>query len=73
MTSPIKIDSQIQGGAPCFAGTRVPVVSLFDLLEQGYSIDEFLLDFPTVKRQQVVDVLDLARRDVPRYAEARAG
>ena len=44
----------VMGGAPVFAGTRVPVQTLFDYLEAGNSIDEFLQGFPSVKREQVI-------------------
>jgi len=60
-THSINIDPEILGGTPVFAGTRVPVESLFDHLENGVSLDEFLEDFPTVDRQQAVDVLELAQ------------
>ena len=46
-------DPNILGGEPVFAGTRVPVKSLFDHLEAGDSIDDFLDGFPSVKREQV--------------------
>lgn len=49
------------GGAPVFAGTRVPVQTLLDYLEAGESIDEFLLGFPSVKREQVVAFLEQAK------------
>ena len=49
------------GGAPVFAGTRVPVQTLLDYLEAGDSIDEFLAGFPTVKREQVVAFLEQAK------------
>jgi len=55
-------------GTPCFAGTRVPVKSLFDHLEGGYTIDYFLSQFPTVSREQVLAVLVLWREN----AEASA-
>jgi uncharacterized protein (DUF433 family) len=48
-------------GAPCFAGTRVPVQSLIDYLEGGDSIDEFLEGFPTVSREQVIAFLEEAK------------
>jgi len=54
MSSVIKIDSEIMSGAPCFAGTRVPIQNLIDYLEGGDSIDEFLEDFPSVTRDQVI-------------------
>jgi uncharacterized protein (DUF433 family) len=54
-------DPEIQGGIPCFTGTRVPVRSLFDALKRGRSIDYFLSQFPTVTRQQVDAVLATTR------------
>jgi len=51
----------ILGGAPVFKGTRVPVRSLFEYLEAGQSLDEFLDDFPTVKREQAQEVLELSK------------
>ena len=50
----IHSDPEILGGTPVFRGTRVPVESLFSHLEKGISIDEFLEDFPSVMREQVV-------------------
>lgn len=60
MCSAIKIDPEIQGGTPCFTGTRVPIKSLFDYLARGRSLDYFLEQFPSVKREQATEVLDLA-------------
>jgi uncharacterized protein (DUF433 family) len=54
-------DPDIQGGAPVFVGTRVPVRNLFDYLEAGDSLDEFLKSFPSVTREQAVAALELAR------------
>src|SRR5881398_2410569 len=54
----VTIDPDIQGGTPCFAGTRVPVRSLFDALKRGRSVDYFLAQFPAVTREQVDAVLD---------------
>jgi uncharacterized protein (DUF433 family) len=51
----------VMGGAPVFAGTRVPVQTLLDYLEAGDSIDEFLVGFPSVKREQVVAFLEDAK------------
>jgi len=56
---------KILGGTLCFAGTRVPVESLFDHLLRGYTIDYFLSQFPTVKREQVDAVLESAKQHVP--------
>lgn len=50
-------DPEIMSGTPVFAGTRVPVQSLFDYLEAGHPLDAFLDDFPTVKREQAQGVL----------------
>ena len=52
---------EIMGGTPVFAGTRVPVQTLFDYLEGGDTIDYFLEGFPTVTREQVVWVLETAK------------
>ena len=56
--SVIQSDPEILGGTPVFVGTRVPVQSLFDHLEAGDSIDDFLEGFPSVKREQVIAVLE---------------
>jgi uncharacterized protein (DUF433 family) len=52
---------QVMGGAPVFANTRVPVQTLFDYLEAGDTIDEFLEGFPTVSREQVIAFLEEAK------------
>lgn len=62
MSPAIKIDPEVQGGTPCFAGTRVPVKSLFDYLARGRSLDYFLAQFPSVKREQATVVLEQAGR-----------
>ncbi len=49
-------------GATVFAGTRVPVDTLFEYLEAGDTLDEFLRQFPTVAREQAVAVLETARQ-----------
>jgi uncharacterized protein (DUF433 family) len=54
-----------------FAGTRVPVESLFDYLKHGRSIDCFLEQFPTVKREQVEQLLDEAKvKTLPQHVSA---
>jgi uncharacterized protein (DUF433 family) len=58
MSAVVHVDPEILGGTPCFAGTRVPVRSLFDHLKLGYSLDEFLEQFPTVKKSQAQTLLD---------------
>ena len=57
----IHSDPEILGGTPVFVGTRVPVKTLFDYLESGDSLDEFLSDFPSVTREKAVAALELAR------------
>jgi uncharacterized protein (DUF433 family) len=57
-------DPDVLGGTPVFIGTRVPVKSLFDYLEAGDTLDEFLHQFPSVQRDQAVAALELARDTV---------
>jgi uncharacterized protein (DUF433 family) len=57
-------DPDILSGSLVFVGTRVPVRSLFDYLEGGESIDEFLSQFPSVKREAAIAVLDAAYETV---------
>ena len=57
----VRSDKEILGGTPCFAGTRVPVKSLFDYLEGGYTLDEFLEQFPSVTRAQASGLLEAVR------------
>jgi uncharacterized protein (DUF433 family) len=54
-------DPQIMGGTPVFVGTRVPLATLLDYLEEGQPMSEFLEDFPTVTRDQAVAVLEQAK------------
>jgi uncharacterized protein (DUF433 family) len=54
-------DPEILGGTPVFVGTRVPVQTLFDYLEGGDTLDEFLRQFPSVRREQAIAALELAR------------
>ena len=58
---PILSNPDIMGGTPVFAGTRVPVQTFVEYLEAGDPLDEFLLDFPSVTREQAVAVLELAK------------
>jgi uncharacterized protein (DUF433 family) len=55
-------DPEILGGIPVFKGTRVPVKTLFDYLEKGHPLDDFLDDFPTVARSQAQAVVALLGR-----------
>lgn len=70
-------DPDILGGTPVFKGTRVPVQSLFWHIEQGIPVEEFLEDFPTVSREQVIALLELTgtlfdREHIQRLYEASA-
>jgi uncharacterized protein (DUF433 family) len=58
MNETICRSADVMGGTPVFCGTRVPVQTLLDYLEAGESIDEFLAGFPSVSRQQVIDLLE---------------
>ena len=58
----INIDPEILGGQPVFMGTRVPIETLFDHLEAGVSLEEFLDDFPTVTKEQAISVLEIANK-----------
>ena len=55
---PFEVDPEIMSGAPVFRGTRVPVQSLFEYLEDNLSLDEFLDCFPTVRREDAIAVLE---------------
>lgn len=57
----INIDKNILGGTPVFSGTRVPVSILFDYLEDN-KLEEFLENYPTVSKEQVLEVIKLASK-----------
>ena len=63
-------DPDIMGGEPVFVGTRVPARTLFDFLEVGDSLDEFLAEFPSVSREQAVAALEAAREAVAGVASS---
>ena len=65
----ITIDKDILGGQPVFKGTRVPVEALFNHLEAGISLDDFLGDFPSVSKEQAVSLLDIANNSLIWYPE----
>lgn len=62
VTDIISIDPEILGGQPVFRGTRVPVETLFDHLETGVSLEEFLDDFPTVSKEQAIALIEIASK-----------
>lgn len=57
----ITCSPQRLGGQPVFAGTRVPVQTLFDFIEDGAPLDEFLRGFPNVTREHAIAVLEFAK------------
>jgi uncharacterized protein (DUF433 family) len=59
--SVIHVDPEVQSGTPVFVGTRVPAASLFDWLEGGATLDEFLDNFPSVSRDQAIAALEEAK------------
>lgn len=60
----VSIDPEIMSGAPVFAGTRVPIQNLFDYLEGGEDLTEFLDDFPSVSREAALAVLEMAKKSL---------
>ncbi|KOR32148.1 hypothetical protein TI05_09120 [Achromatium sp. WMS3] len=64
MTKTISIDPEIMGGEPCFYGTRVPIKNLFDHLEDGAPLDDFLQGFPRVSKDHIIDVIELAKKSL---------
>src|SRR5215204_3826238 len=70
LTEIVQSDPEVLGGTPVFKGTRVPVQSLFDYLEGGETLDEFLRQFPSVRREQAVAALDIARRTLLTHARS---
>ena len=67
---PINVDKEILSGMPVFTGTRVPVAALLDNFEVGTSLDEFLENFPTVKREQAVQVLEYLKSTLNDFNKA---
>ena len=66
----IECSKDVLGGTPVFKSTRVPVRTLIDYLETGDRLDDFLEDFPTVTRQQAMQVLELAKETLLNYETA---
>jgi uncharacterized protein (DUF433 family) len=64
----VTINPKVMHGSPCFAGTRVEVQTFFDHLEAGYTMDGFLEQFPTVRKEQIVRLLSILREDAARVA-----
>ncbi len=64
--SVIQSTKDVLGGEPVFRDTRVPVRTLIEYLEAGDRLNDFLRDYPTVTKQQVIEVLELAKKDLAR-------
>ena len=60
----IQKSKDILGGAPVFPGTRVPIQALIDYLESGDTVNDFIHDFPSVSRKQVISVLEYVKNKV---------
>ena len=60
----IEINPEKLSGTPVFAGTRVPIQNLFDYIEGGDTLEDFLDGFPPVTREQAIDVLELAKKSL---------
>lgn len=60
----ISISPEVMSGTPVFSGTRVPIETLLDYLKAGNSIDDFLDGFPTVRKAQVVALLEEMRKQL---------
>lgn len=67
---PITSDPEILSGETVFRGTRVPVAALLDNIEAGLTLDEFIDNFPTVTREQAVQVLEFAKETLTRLGRA---
>jgi uncharacterized protein (DUF433 family) len=63
-TEVIEINPEKVSGTPVFAGTRVPIQNLFDYIEGGESLEDFLEGFPPVTREQAIAVLELAKNSL---------
>jgi len=60
----INIDPETMGGTPVFTGTRVPIQTLFDYIEGGDALNEFLDDYPTVSKEAAIKVLEMAKQSL---------
>jgi uncharacterized protein (DUF433 family) len=58
----VSIDPEVMSGTPVFSGTIVPIQNLFDYIEGGDDLDEFLDDFPSVTKEAALNVLEMAKK-----------
>jgi uncharacterized protein (DUF433 family) len=60
----INVDPETMGGTPVFIGTRVPIQTLFDYMEGGDDLNEFLDDYPSVSKEAAIQVLEMAKKSL---------
>ena len=60
----VSVDPERMSGVPCFTGTRVPINHLFEFIEGGETLDEFLDQFPSVRREQALAALELSKESL---------
>ena len=60
----VSIDKEVMSGTPVFEGTRVPIQNLFDYIEGGDDLSEFLDDFPSVSKETAVALLEMAKKSL---------
>ena len=68
----VEVDPEKMSGVPVFTGTRVPINHLFEYLESGETLNEFLDQFPTVKREQALGALELSKESLLGHHEIAA-
>jgi uncharacterized protein (DUF433 family) len=68
----VEVDPEKMSGVPCFTGTRVPISHLFEYLESGETVDEFLDQFPSVTRAQALAALELSKESLLAHHEIAA-
>lgn len=64
LAAAVSVNPEIMHGTPCFTGTRVPVQTLLDYIEDGDTLDNFLRDFGSVSREQAISFLELAKENI---------
>ena len=69
----VSIDPEVMHGTPVFRGTRVPVETLFDFLETDSTVDDFLYEFPSVKKEVVMDFLGSIKKEFVFHEDNSAG
>ncbi len=60
----INIDPETMGGTPVFIGSRIPIQTLFDYIEGGGGLNEFLEDYPTITKELALEVLEMAKKSL---------